>query len=170
MKTFNKFLESYQLNEAEYNKEWWDSKSDSFKKRYIERHPNSIYAKKFGGVKLDKQIASKKYHTDADQKRFERDVAGNKSWMRHLAKRGLDKDRKGGKPIEALTSRYRKNLIHGAEDRFGKDSKQAKRARELWGEKDTPNKAPKEQPVNKWVDDAFDEANLHSNGRKRKIE
>ena len=45
MKSFRKFLESYEeINEAEYNKEWWDSKSDSFKKRYIERHPNSIYA------------------------------------------------------------------------------------------------------------------------------
>lgn len=47
MKTFKKFLESYEpVNEAEYNKEWWDSKSDSFKQRYIERHPNSIYAQK----------------------------------------------------------------------------------------------------------------------------
>ncbi len=47
MKSFRKFVESYQpVNEAEYNKEWWDSKSDSFKKRYIERHPNSIYAQK----------------------------------------------------------------------------------------------------------------------------
>ena len=47
MKTFKKFLESCKaINEAEYNKEWWDSKSDSFKKRYIERHPNSIYAQK----------------------------------------------------------------------------------------------------------------------------
>lgn len=46
---FKKFLESYEaINEAEYNKEWWDSKSDSFKKRYIERHPNSIYAQKAG--------------------------------------------------------------------------------------------------------------------------
>lgn len=34
------------LEEAEYNAEWWDSKSDNFKKRYIERHPNSIYAQK----------------------------------------------------------------------------------------------------------------------------
>ena len=47
MKTFRKFVESYQpVSEAEYNKEWWDSKSDNFKKRYIERHPNSIYAQK----------------------------------------------------------------------------------------------------------------------------
>lgn len=47
MKTFKKFVEDCKsINEAEYNKEWWDSKSDSFKKRYIERHPNSIYAQK----------------------------------------------------------------------------------------------------------------------------
>ena len=47
MKSFRIFLESCEpINEAEYNKEWWDSKSDSFKKRYIERHPNSIYAQK----------------------------------------------------------------------------------------------------------------------------
>lgn len=49
MKTFKKFVEECkQINEAEYNKEWWDSKSDSFKKRYIEKHPNSIYAQKAG--------------------------------------------------------------------------------------------------------------------------
>ena len=47
MKTFRKFMEACEpINEAEYNKEWWDSKSDSFKQRYIERHPNSIYAQK----------------------------------------------------------------------------------------------------------------------------
>lgn len=47
MKSFKKFVESCKaINEAEYNKEWWDSKSDSFKKRYIEKHPNSIYAQK----------------------------------------------------------------------------------------------------------------------------
>ena len=52
MKTFRKFLESCEpINEAEYNKEWWDSKSDSFKQRYIERHPNSIYAQKGMGGK-----------------------------------------------------------------------------------------------------------------------
>lgn len=52
MKGFRKFVESYQpVEEAEYNKEWWDSKSDNFKKRYIERHPNSIYAQKGMGGK-----------------------------------------------------------------------------------------------------------------------
>lgn len=48
---FKKFLEGCEaINEAEYNKEWWDSKSDSFKQRYIERHPNSIYAQKAKSV------------------------------------------------------------------------------------------------------------------------
>lgn len=47
MKGFKKFVESCKrIEEAEYNKEWWDSKSDSFKKKYIEKHPNSIYAQK----------------------------------------------------------------------------------------------------------------------------
>ncbi len=168
MKTFRKFVEEYKpINEANFNPVWWNSKSDNFKKRYIERHPNSIYAKKFGNGKLDKEIASKKYHDDAAKKRTERNVAGNKSWMNLLAKKGLEKDRKGGKPEEALTPRYRKNLIRGAEEVYGKDSKQAARARELWGEK-TPKKAPKEQPANKWVDDAFDEANLHFKWQKAK--
>lgn len=51
MKTFKIFLEDCEpINEAEYNAEWWDSKSDSFKQRYIERHPNSIYAQKAKSV------------------------------------------------------------------------------------------------------------------------
>lgn len=69
MKTFKKFLEECEpINEAEYNKEWWDSKSDSFKKRYIEKHPNSIYAQKAGASKttvkertpehIDKEISA----------------------------------------------------------------------------------------------------------------
>lgn len=49
MKSFRKYLkeqaEIEEINEAEYNKEWWDSKSDSFQKKYLEKHPNSIYAK-----------------------------------------------------------------------------------------------------------------------------
>ena len=62
MKSFKKFVESYEeINEAEYNKEWWDSKSDNFKKRYIERHPNSIYAQKAG--------SSMKSQSKSDQKK-----------------------------------------------------------------------------------------------------
>lgn len=61
MKTFKKFLESYQeVNEAEYNKEWWDSKSDSFKKKYIEKHPNSIYAQNGGTKPIEKDTTNKK--------------------------------------------------------------------------------------------------------------
>ena len=60
MKPFKKFVESYEtVNEAEYNKEWWDSKSDSFKKRYIERHPNSIYAQK----SMERKASSPKTNT-----------------------------------------------------------------------------------------------------------
>lgn len=39
MITFKNFL-----LEAELNLEWWNSKSPSYKKRYLEKHPNSIYA------------------------------------------------------------------------------------------------------------------------------
>lgn len=33
------------LYEAELNLEWWNSKSPAYQKRYLSRHPNSIYAK-----------------------------------------------------------------------------------------------------------------------------
>lgn len=60
MKSFKKFVESCKsINEAEYNKEWWDSKSDSFKKRYIEKHPNSIYAQKSRMTPNQKKEVSK---------------------------------------------------------------------------------------------------------------
>ena len=168
MKSFKKFVEECEpINEAEFNPRWWNSKSDSFKKRYIERHPNSIYAQKFGGGKLDKEIARKQRAENAKQREVEKDISGNKAWMQTMARNLLKKDSKG-RPVKALTPRYRKNLIKGAEDVYGKDSKQAARARELWGEKDTPKKAPKEQPTDKWVDDAFDEANLHFKWQKAK--
>lgn len=62
MKTFRIFLESCEaINEAEFNKEWWDSKSDSFKKRYIERHPNSIYAQKAKSQPSKKDSVDKKH-------------------------------------------------------------------------------------------------------------
>ena len=171
MKSFRKYVEECNeienISEAEFNPRWWNSKSDTFKKRYIERHPNSIYAKKFGGGKLDKEIARKQRAENAKQREVEKDISGNKAWMQTMARNLLKKDSKGS-PVKALTPRYRKNLIKGAEDVYGKDSKQAKRARELWGEKDTPKKAPKEQPADKWVDDAFDEANLHFKWQKAK--
>ena len=214
MKTFKKFVEECNeienISEAEFNPRWWNSKSDTFKKRYIERHPNSIYAKKFGGGKLDKEIARKQRAENAKQREVEKDISGNKAWMQTMARNLLKKDSKGH-PVKALTPRYRKNLIKGAEDVYGKDSKQAKRARELWGEKPVKKpsntisvddlekirtksgnvnlnklrallgqppleskkkpaakKAPKEQPADKWVDDAFDEANLHFKWQKAK--
>lgn len=47
MKSFRKFIESYEeINEAELNLEWWNSKSPAYQKRYLDRHPNSIYAQK----------------------------------------------------------------------------------------------------------------------------
>ena len=32
------------LYEAELNLEWWNSKSPAYQKRYLSKHPNSIYA------------------------------------------------------------------------------------------------------------------------------
>ena len=136
MKAFKKFVESYEeINEAEFNKEWWDSKSDSFKQRYIERHPNSIYAKKDGGLKgVEKNIAHKEREEDKRQREVEKDVSGNKAWRQLLAKRGLAADKKG-KDFKALTPRYKKALVKGAEEVYGKDSPQAKRAQKIWGDK-----------------------------------
>lgn len=72
MASFKKFVENYEpVNEAEYNKEWWDSKSDSFKKRYIERHPNSIYAKQ-ARTSANKSIASKDKSIDRAKARMDR--------------------------------------------------------------------------------------------------
>lgn len=60
MKSFRIFLEGCEhINEAEYNKEWWDSKSDSFKQSYIERHPNSIYAQKAAMTDKQKKAVTK---------------------------------------------------------------------------------------------------------------
>lgn len=68
MKTFKKFLESCEaINEAEYNKEWWDSKSDAFQKRYIERHPNSIYAQKAGATSSVKPTEKKDSSVDTSK-------------------------------------------------------------------------------------------------------
>ena len=81
MKTFRKFLESCKaINEAEYNKEWWDSKSDAFHKRYIERHPNSIYAQK--ARMSDKQ---KKSVTRFVDKAFGKDSKAAKTTRNNLS-------------------------------------------------------------------------------------
>lgn len=43
----------YGLYEAELNMEWWNSKSPAYQKRYLNRHPNSIYAKKVQSGELE---------------------------------------------------------------------------------------------------------------------
>ena len=45
-------LEDY-LYEAELNMEWWNSKSPAYQKRYLSRHPNSIYAQKVKSGELE---------------------------------------------------------------------------------------------------------------------
>lgn len=45
-------LEDY-LYEAELNLEWWNSKSPAYQKRYLTRHPNSIYAQQVKAGNLE---------------------------------------------------------------------------------------------------------------------
>lgn len=117
MKTFKKFVECYEpVNEAEYNAEWWDSKSDNFKKRYIERHPNSIYAQKANTSSRDDESPAMR-------------AAKSASNIMNRVKLGIG-DIKNKVPNE--------------------------------------KKAPKEQPADEWVDDAFDEANMHFKWQKAK--
>ena len=96
MKTFKKFLESYEpVNEAEYNKEWWDSKSDSFKKRYIERHPNSIYAKNglgSGGTNRTRNSASNKKTVQTQSKPSKEAPKKNGSQQRYWVGQTVDPD------------------------------------------------------------------------------
>lgn len=41
------------IYEAELNLEWWNSKSPAYKKRYLQKHPNSIYADKVKSGELE---------------------------------------------------------------------------------------------------------------------
>ena len=51
-------LEDY-LYEAELNMEWWNSKSPAYQKRYLSRHPNSIYAQKAKSGELEVKDSTK---------------------------------------------------------------------------------------------------------------
>jgi len=93
MKTFKKFLESYEpVNEAEYNKEWWDSKSDSFKKRYIERHPNSIYAQKANSQPSKKDSKSPSKGGEKDHGKDSPEEKKDNSFWGSLFGRNKEKD------------------------------------------------------------------------------
>ena len=107
MKTFRKFMEACEpINEAEYNKEWWDSKSDSFKQRYIERHPNSIYAQKANMT--DKQ---KKDVTNFVDKAFGKNSQAAKTTRDNLA----DPEPKNNQKVSNAESILKKEGIKPAE-------------------------------------------------------
>ena len=48
------------LYEAELNLEWWNSKSPAYQKRYLAKHPNSIYSQKAKSGELDNPISKEK--------------------------------------------------------------------------------------------------------------
>ena len=87
---FKKFLESCKsINEAEYNKEWWDSKSPAYQKRYIERHPNSIYAQKANLSSKQKKVTAKPRDViSADELESIRTKSGNINLNKLLALMG----------------------------------------------------------------------------------
>ena len=114
------------LEEAEYNDAWWNSKSDNFKKRYIERHPNSIYAQKAKNIKSSKP----KDTISVDELEGIRTKSGNINLNKLRALLGQPPLKSKNKPVV--------------------------------------KKPAKEQPADKWVDDAFDEANLHFKWQKAK--
>lgn len=98
---FKKFLESCKsINEAEYNKEWWDSKSDSFKQRYIERHPNSIYAQKANLSNKQKKDITK----------FVGQAFGKDSKAAKTTKANLDDTKKKEEPKKTPTKDLDKNI------------------------------------------------------------
>ena len=47
------------LYEAELNLEWWNSKSPAYQKRYLSKHPNSIYAQKAKSGELEVKDSEK---------------------------------------------------------------------------------------------------------------
>jgi len=108
MRSFKKFVEECEaINEAEYNKEWWDSKSDSFKKRYIERHPNSIYAQK-----ASSKTSSKKDAISVNDLEKIRNKSGNVSLnkLRGLLGKPKLKPRVDEKPHQKSPSQLNKEL------------------------------------------------------------
>lgn len=58
------------LYEAELNLEWWNSKSPAYQKRYLSKHPNSIYAQKAksGELEVKDKDSTKPTSTDTPKK------------------------------------------------------------------------------------------------------
>ena len=60
-------LQEY-LYEAELNLEWWNSKSPAYQKRYLSKHPNSIYAQKAKSGELEVKDSTKPTSIDTPKK------------------------------------------------------------------------------------------------------
>ena len=110
-------LQDY-LYEAELNLEWWNSKSPAYQKRYLTKHPNSIYAQKAKlgelEVKDNEKDSTKENESDTDnteklksqlkdlqdlikQKEGERsDVFGKLNQIKPLFNRKWEKDPETG--------------------------------------------------------------------------
>ena len=106
------------LYEAELNLEWWNSKSPAYQKRYLTKHPNSIYAQKAKSgeleVKDNEKDSTKKSEPETDnteklksqlkdlqdlikQKEDERsDVFGQLNQIKPLFNRKWEKDPETG--------------------------------------------------------------------------
>jgi hypothetical protein len=52
------------IYEAELNLEWWNSKSPAYQKRYLQKHPNSIYADKAKSGELEVKDSTEKKSVD----------------------------------------------------------------------------------------------------------
>lgn len=89
------------LYEAEANMEWWNSKSPAYQKRYLTRHPNSIYAKmaKSGEIEVKGQDSTKQ---ESEPEAVEKKSATSKSDAKEeKIKAQLEADRKEYEEINA---------------------------------------------------------------------
>ena len=60
-------INNYIMNniyEAELNLEWWNSKSPAYQKRYLQKHPNSIYADKAKLGEIEVKDSTEKQHAN----------------------------------------------------------------------------------------------------------
>ena len=106
-------LQDY-LYEAELNLEWWNSKSPAYQKRYLTKHPNSIYAQKAKSGELEVKDSTKSVEKETNnteklksdlkdlqelikQKEDERsDVFGKLNQIKPLFNRRWEKDPETG--------------------------------------------------------------------------
>lgn len=134
MITFKNFL-----LEAELNLEWWNSKSPSYKKRYLAKHPNSIYANavKSGEIEVEggesegesepeekkeapkeKPIKIKGYLTDEDIQKIHDQIKSTRE--------EIDKIKKDVSDITAVSGALRSSYIAERDKRIKELTAQGK--------------------------------------------